>query len=147
MRPATDWDSLRGFARAFAERIAADQPQEYLGIATKARRHGKIFIDYLRNGRGATAVCSYSLRNRPGAPIATPLSWEELPRVRASDQFGSDGAWRICGRTLGRVLTASRRRFLTCIPERVRARRGRSRRGASAAQGRACRAGDECRPG
>lgn len=88
VRPATDWDSARGFARAFAEQIAADHPQEYLAVATKARRHGKIFIDHLRNGRGATAVCSYSLRNRPGAPIATPLSWEELPRVRASDQFG-----------------------------------------------------------
>ena len=88
VRPATDWDHARAFARALAEQIAAEQPQEYLAVAAKAQRRGKIFIDYLRNGRGATAVCSYSLRNRPGAPIATPLSWEELPDVRASDQFG-----------------------------------------------------------
>lgn len=87
VRPATDWDNARAFARALAEQMAAEQPQEYLAVATKAQRRGKIFIDYLRNGRGATAVCSYSLRNRPGAPIATPLSWEELPDVRASDEF------------------------------------------------------------
>ncbi len=87
VRPATDWNSARSFARAFAEQMAADHPQDYLAVATKAQRHGKIFIDHLRNGRGATAVCSYSLRNRPGAPIATPLNWDELPRVRSSDQF------------------------------------------------------------
>jgi bifunctional non-homologous end joining protein LigD len=61
-----------------------------LAQASKAERRGRIFIDWLRNGRGATAVCSYSLRNRPGAPVATPLSWEELPRVRAPDQFRYD---------------------------------------------------------
>lgn len=88
VRPAADWDTARGFARALAEGIARDHPQEYLAIAAKAQRRGKIFIDYLRNGRGATAVCSYSLRNQPGAPVATPLSWEELPKVRAADQFG-----------------------------------------------------------
>ena len=87
VRPATDWDTARDFARALAEGLARDSPERYVAVAAKTERHGKIFLDYLRNGRGATAVCSYSLRNRPGAPIATPLGWEELSRVRAPDQF------------------------------------------------------------
>ncbi len=87
VRPATDWDTARGFARALAERVARESPERYVAVAAKTERPGRIFLDYLRNGRGATAVCSYSLRNRPGAPLATPLSWDELSRVRAPDQF------------------------------------------------------------
>jgi bifunctional non-homologous end joining protein LigD len=67
--------------------MAREQPQRYLAAAAKAGRTGRIFIDYLRNARGSTAVCSYSLRNRPHAPVATPLTWEELPGLRAGDQF------------------------------------------------------------
>lgn len=87
LRPAANWDAAGRFARQLAEGFAQTMPQRYLSVSTKAKRAGKIFVDYLRNARGATAVCSYSLRNRPGAPIATPLSWDELPRVRAADQF------------------------------------------------------------
>ncbi len=87
LRPAADWDSARSFSRALAETLAREQPRRYIATATKARRTGRIFIDYLRNGRGATAVASYSLRNRPGAPVATPLRWEELSRVRGPQQF------------------------------------------------------------
>jgi bifunctional non-homologous end joining protein LigD len=87
LRPATPWDAARSFVRALAEQLQRDQPERYLAVASKAARSGRIFVDYLRNGRGATAVCSYSLRNRPRAPIATPLSWDELPRVTAPDEF------------------------------------------------------------
>jgi bifunctional non-homologous end joining protein LigD len=87
LRPAASWESVREFARALAEDVARAAPQLYLTNASKSARDGRIFLDYLRNGRGATAVCSYSVRNRPGTPVATPLSWEELPRVRAADQF------------------------------------------------------------
>lgn len=90
LKPALDWDRVRHFARSLAERMAADHPQLYLAVAAKEQRAGKIFLDYLRNARGATAVCSYSLRARPGAPLATPLSWEELPRVTGADQFRFD---------------------------------------------------------
>src|SRR5262249_54343960 len=69
------------------ETMARDAPERYLAIATKAERKGRIFIDYLRNARGATAVCSYSLRNRPGVPIATPLAWDELARLTSPDQY------------------------------------------------------------
>ncbi|HZR37520.1 MAG TPA: DNA ligase D [Nevskia sp.] len=88
LRPAAPWDAARAFSRALAEDLAREDPQRYVAVAAKARREGRIFIDYLRNARGATAVASYSLRNRPGAPIATPLAWDELPRLRAPDQFG-----------------------------------------------------------
>jgi bifunctional non-homologous end joining protein LigD len=87
VRPPASWPVGRAFARAVAQRMARERPQHYLAVAAKAERRGKIFLDYLRNGRGSTAVCSYSLRNRPRAPVATPLAWEELPRLRAPDQF------------------------------------------------------------
>ncbi len=76
------------FAQALAASLAQQQPDRYLAVASKARREDKIFIDYLRNGRGNTAVASYSLRNRPGAPIAAPLGWDELGRLRGPQQYG-----------------------------------------------------------
>ena len=98
VQPAADWDTTYGFARALAQEVARDHPQRYLAVASKAERRGRIFIDYLRNARGATSVCSYSLRNRPGAPIATPLAWEELPSLRAPDQFHIGNITRRLGR-------------------------------------------------
>ena len=83
----TPWSEAKDFCHAVAETLAGEQPERYVAVASKARREGKIFVDYLRNGRGATAVASYSLRNKPGAPIATPLIWDELPRLRSPQQF------------------------------------------------------------
>jgi bifunctional non-homologous end joining protein LigD len=54
---------------------------------TKSKRTGKIFLDFFRNTRGATAVGTYSTRARPGAPVSTPVSWDELPNVKAGDEF------------------------------------------------------------
>ncbi|MEQ9689788.1 MAG: hypothetical protein RLO48_08670, partial [Bauldia litoralis] len=62
--------------------IAADEPDRYLAVATKAKRTGKIFIDYLRNGRGATAITPFSPRARKGAPVAWPVSWQALSRLK-----------------------------------------------------------------
>src|SRR6185369_4672644 len=66
------------FAQQFAQRLATDFPQFYTSQMAKRARVGKIYIDYLRNRRGATAVAPYSTRNRPGAPVATPVTWNEL---------------------------------------------------------------------
>jgi bifunctional non-homologous end joining protein LigD len=62
-------------------------PLRYVATASKKQRKGRIFIDWLRNGRGATSVASFSLRARPGAPVAMPLRWEELGRVASGHAF------------------------------------------------------------
>jgi bifunctional non-homologous end joining protein LigD len=78
IEPEHTFDTTKQFCRALAERMVADAPERYVALASKAKRRGKIFIDYLRNGRGATSVAPYSLRARPGATVATPLAWDEL---------------------------------------------------------------------
>ncbi len=82
-----DWDTTKAFASRLAGAMTADSPDRYLAKMTKALRHGKIFIDYLRNSREATAVAAYSTRARPGAPVSMPLSWEALPRSTGGNQF------------------------------------------------------------
>ncbi|HEX5105176.1 MAG TPA: DNA ligase D [Pirellulaceae bacterium] len=73
-----DWDEVKSFARSVAEHFAAEQPRQFVATMSKARRRGKIFIDYLRNDRGATAIAPYSTRAKPGAPVACPIGWDEL---------------------------------------------------------------------
>jgi len=77
-----DWDQVKGFAQRIASHLAGTLPDQFTATMGKERRRGKIFVDYLRNARGATAVAPYSLRARPGATVATPLAWDELsPKV------------------------------------------------------------------
>jgi bifunctional non-homologous end joining protein LigD len=86
LQPRVGWDEAKAFTKIIADGIVRDQPDEYTAIMTKSRRTNKIFIDYLRNGRGATAIAPYSTRAREGAPVATPLTWEELsPKVKPTD--------------------------------------------------------------
>ncbi|MFD0738896.1 DNA ligase D [Lysobacter koreensis] len=85
--PHADWAQVRRFCEAFADAMAQGQPQRYVATMSKAKREGRIFIDWLRNGRGATAIASWSLRARPGAPVAMPLTWEELARVRQPGRY------------------------------------------------------------
>jgi bifunctional non-homologous end joining protein LigD len=80
------WDDVKGFSQALADRLAMDAPDRYTSKMSKAGRKGKLFIDYLRNGRGATAVAAYSTRARAGATVSTPVGWEELSGLRL-DQF------------------------------------------------------------
>jgi bifunctional non-homologous end joining protein LigD len=67
--------------------MAGAEPQRFISTSTLKKRERKIFVDYLRNGRGATAVASYSLRARPGAPVAFPLSWAELDGLKRGDAY------------------------------------------------------------
>ncbi len=76
--PRADWAACAAYARRFAEAIAADAPRAFTTNMSKAARPGKIFLDHLRNVRGATSVAAYSTRARPGAPVSTPLRWDEL---------------------------------------------------------------------
>ena len=72
------WDDAFGFSQAISERLAREQPSGYVATMSKAKRTGKIFIDYFRNHRGSTAIAAYSTRARPGAPVAVPITWDEL---------------------------------------------------------------------
>lgn len=76
--PEADWETAKAFTQRLAAQMAKEAPQRFVAKMTKSIRGGRVFIDYLRNGRGATAVAAYSPRARPGAPVSTPLSWEEL---------------------------------------------------------------------
>ena len=85
LEPDVGWDELKNFAHGIALAMEADSPSKFVATMAKKARGGKIFVDYLRNGRGATAVAPYSTRARPGAPISTPVRWEELgPELTAS---------------------------------------------------------------
>ncbi|MDB5803553.1 MAG: ATP-dependent ligase [Betaproteobacteria bacterium] len=79
-KPDNGWDDIKDFCHHIALRLVEAFPDRFLATATKAKRKGKIFVDYLRNGRGATAVSPYTLRARPGATVAVPLSWDDLRR-------------------------------------------------------------------
>lgn len=74
------WDDFKGWSKAFADRIAEEDPRMFTSNISKAARRGRIFVDYLRNGRNATFICPYSPRAREGAPVSVPITWEELAR-------------------------------------------------------------------
>jgi bifunctional non-homologous end joining protein LigD len=85
LSPKAEWPAAKEFARAFARLMVEDAPDRYIATMSKSARRGKIFIDWLRNQRGATAVAPYSARAREGAPVSMPLAWDELtPRLRPS---------------------------------------------------------------
>ena len=86
-RRGPGWQVVKDFCERFADAMVARDPERYIATASKAQREGKIFIDWLRNARGATSVCSWSLRARDGAPVAMPLRWEELGKVSGGAAF------------------------------------------------------------
>ncbi len=82
-----DWETHKDFARRFAEAMSLAEPDRYVATMSKAKRKGRIFIDWLRNQRGATAVLPYSARAREGAPVAVPISWDELRGLKSAHPF------------------------------------------------------------
>ena len=78
LKPQAKWPAVKAWCQSLARAMAADQPDRYVATITKAKRKGRILVDYLRNQRGATAVAPWSTRARPGAPVSTPITWEEL---------------------------------------------------------------------
>jgi bifunctional non-homologous end joining protein LigD len=81
------WAAVKSFAGSLAEEMVAAVPEAYIATMSKAKRTGKIFIDYFRNDYTATAVADYSVRARPGAPVALPIDWKELKTLHSADQF------------------------------------------------------------
>jgi bifunctional non-homologous end joining protein LigD len=87
IRPTLDWERGKGFTRAVAELLAATFPERFTAVLSKSRRKGKIFVDYLRNAEGSTAIAAYSLRARANAPVSTPIAWSELDTDVRFDYF------------------------------------------------------------
>ncbi len=87
IEPRQGWSDVRAFARALAEWLAAADPSRYTSRMRKSERPGRIFVDYVRNAREATAVAAYSTRARAGAPVSAPLTWEELEAGVAPADF------------------------------------------------------------
>jgi bifunctional non-homologous end joining protein LigD len=81
------WDDVKAFTRAFAFAMAADSPDRYIATASKRERTNRVFIDYLRNSREATAICTYSTRARAGATVSVPLAWSELGSLRVPNRY------------------------------------------------------------
>ena len=92
LAPAVPWEQARDFCEAFARAMEAHAPERWLANARKAQRTGRIFLDWLRNTRGATSVASWSLRAREHATVAMPLRWEELGKFDRPGAFSPDKA-------------------------------------------------------
>lgn len=80
IEPTVLWDNVKGFTKALADMFSKTFPNRYLSHMSKEARQGKIFIDYLRNDSAATAIAAYALRARKNAPVAMPISWDDLSK-------------------------------------------------------------------
>jgi bifunctional non-homologous end joining protein LigD len=87
-----NWDMVGDFTAGLAKGLAAADPENFVGVMSKARRKGKIYIDWVRNRRSATAILPYSLRARPKPTIAMPLSWDDLKTLKSAAAFQYGGA-------------------------------------------------------
>jgi bifunctional non-homologous end joining protein LigD len=84
-----DWDTIKEFSQAIVQHLAATLPQRFVAKSGSRNRVGKIFIDYLRNGFGATTVSAWSVRARPGLGVSVPLAWEELESLPGSARWSA----------------------------------------------------------
>ena len=121
-----EWDEVKQFSRAVAEAMAADAPARFTAKVAKKERERRIYVDYLRNTAGATTIAAYSVRARAGAPVSTPLHWDELgPRLRPASFHAGNVARRLGGlrsdpwkafRRTAQTLTAPMKRKLGIEP-------------------------------
>lgn len=101
LAPRAEWPEVKDFARRFSTALAQSQPDRFTATMSKEKRKGKIFIDWLRNQRGATSVIPYSARARTGAPVAAPVSWDELDEFDSAGHFSISDAARLIERANG----------------------------------------------
>ena len=87
LRPKAEWETVKLFSRTIAVMLSDAEPDRFIATMSKAKRKGLIFIDWLRNERGSTAIAPYSLRARPGAKVAVPVTWEELASTKSAGAF------------------------------------------------------------
>jgi bifunctional non-homologous end joining protein LigD len=93
------WEAHRNFAEALARVMAQEEPERFVANMSKAKRRGKIFVDYLRNQRGATAISPFSTRARPGAHVAMPVSWQKLKQLDTAHPVAVGEAKAFLGRS------------------------------------------------
>lgn len=93
--PLYDWDQIKSFSKTVVDHLANKYPKRFLTQMSKSKRKGKIFLDYLRNGYGATSVVPFAVRAKPNAPVALTLSWEDLKKVKSPDMFSIEEALKI----------------------------------------------------
>jgi bifunctional non-homologous end joining protein LigD len=98
IHPDGEWAEVRAFAKAFCTTLAEADSHRFTVALPKAQRRGRIFLDYLRNQRTATAVLPYSARARDGSPVAVPIAWEELEEIERADAFSIADAERLLKR-------------------------------------------------
>ena len=87
LRPQAEWETVKLFSRTLAVMLAEAEPDRFIATMSKAKRKGLIFIDWLRNERGSTAIAPYALRARPGAKVAVPVTWDELATIQSAGEF------------------------------------------------------------
>jgi bifunctional non-homologous end joining protein LigD len=87
IRATIGWDDAKGFTKAIADVMTRTFPDRFTSVMSKDRRKGRIFVDYLRNGQGATAIAPYAVRARKGAPVSAPIQWQELAQDVRFDYF------------------------------------------------------------
>jgi len=104
LTPDAEWPAVKDFADRFARALAGAEPDRFVATMAKARRKGRIFIDWLRNQRGATAVMPYSARARAGAPVAAPVSWTELRDIDTAARWGVRDVDELIARVNSRAL-------------------------------------------
>jgi bifunctional non-homologous end joining protein LigD len=104
LRQGAEWPQVKDFAQRFAIALATAEPDRFTANLAKAKRKGRIFIDYLRNQRGATAIMPYSARAREGAPVAAPINWDELDKMEGGNRFTVRDAALLLDRASGRLL-------------------------------------------
>ncbi len=105
LAPRAQWPEVKSFAERFARALAQAEPDRFTANLKKASRKGKIFIDYLRNQRGSTAVLPYVARARPGAPVAVPVTWSELRDIESAQQWSVRDADALIERAGSRSLS------------------------------------------
>ena len=99
-----DWPTVKSFADRFSRAIAEAEPEMFTANIRKVQRKGRIFLDWLRNQRGATAVMPYSARAREGAPVSAPVTWEELDRFESGHHFSIRDAEELLDRASSKAL-------------------------------------------
>ncbi len=104
LKAGHDWDRHKDFARRFAEALSLAEPERFVATMSKAKRKGRIFIDWLRNQRGATAVVPYSARAREGAPVAVPITWDDLAKAKDAHPYAIGDAAKLFKRAETKAL-------------------------------------------